>query len=235
MALPEDSSNKPTDKTGSDENGKSPFWTPGRVAITLVVGVLIVGYGITRWSSSNNVVNRTAPANRAVNQPAARTVAPLPAVVPLPAGLRETSVQTIDGGSLKLSDFANKVVVINVWATWCGPCRLEMPELVKISNDYKDRGVVVLGLATTYNERNDPQRVKDFVKAQRIPYEIIWDDGTMVAPLVQAVQGRSVIPQSFVISRDGKIVKHFSGFNVYETPQRMRQAVEDALNDKGKA
>jgi thiol-disulfide isomerase/thioredoxin len=148
-------------------------------------------------------------------------------------GLRETSVQTIDGESLKLSDYADKVVVLNIWATWCGPCRLEMPELVKISDEYKARGLVVLGIATTYNEQNDPQRVKNFVKAQSIPYKIIWDDGTLAAPLVEAVQGRSVIPQSFVISRDGRIVKYFSGFNVYQTPQLMRQAIEESLNSKG--
>jgi peroxiredoxin len=73
------------------------------------------------------------------------------------------------------------------------------------------------------------------VKTQNVPYKIIWDDGTLSAPLVQAVGGRSVIPQSFVLSRDGRIVKHFQGFNPYSTPQLMRQAIEEALNDKGKA
>ena len=230
MAVTE--SSKKTTEVSSQETEKSSFWTPGRVTITLIVGVLVVGYAISRWSSNGNVSNtRTTPAaNRPGNQPPART-APL-AVVPLPVGLRETSVQTIDGESLKLSDYADKVVVLNIWATWCGPCKLEMPELVKISNDYKARGLVVLGIATTYNEQNDPQRVKNFVKAQGIPYKIIWDDGTLAAPLVQAVQGRSVIPQSFVISRDGRIVKYFSGFNVYQTPQLMRQAIEESLNSK---
>ena len=60
------------------------------------------------------------------------------------------------------------------------------------------------------------------MRAQKVDYTIIWDDGSLAGPLVQAMQGRSVIPQSFVISRDGKIVKHFSGFNVYQTPQLMR-------------
>lgn len=228
-------SSSETPKKGSEvssaETEKSFFWTPGRVAITLIVGVLIVGYAISRWSSNGNVA-RTAPTvARPASQPPART-APL-AVVPLPVGLRETSVQTIDGESLKLSDYADKVVVLNIWATWCGPCRLEMPELVKISNEYKTRGLVVLGIATTYNEQNDPQRVKNYVKAQNVPYKIIWDDGTLAAPLVEAVQARSVIPQSFVISRDGRIVKHFSGFNIYQTPKLMREAIEDSLNNKG--
>jgi peroxiredoxin len=231
MAVPETS--KKATQVSSKEAEKSSFWTPGRVAITLIVGVLVVGYAISRWSSGGNVANTTTTANQPANPPTARTVPALAAAVALPQGLRETSVQTIDGESLKLSDYADKVIVLNIWATWCGPCRLEMPELVKISNEYKTRGLVVFGIATTYNEQNDPQRVKNFIKAQNVPYKIIWDDGTLAAPLVQAVQGRSVIPQSFVISRDGHIVKYFSGFNVYQTPQLMRQAIEESLNSKG--
>lgn len=233
MAVPQDSSTNPTEnKTPSPEKNKSSFWTPGRVSLTLVVSVLIVGYGISRWSSNSNV-NSPAPANRVANQPAARTVAPPPANVPLTQELRDTSVQTIDGNSLKLSDFANKVVVINIWATWCGPCRLEMPDLVKLNGEYKSRGVVVLGLTRPDDRGNSLQRVKDFVREQKVDYRIIWDDGDLGGALVEAMQGRSVIPQSFVISRDGKIVKHFSGFNVYQTPQLMRQAIEESLNSKG--
>jgi thiol-disulfide isomerase/thioredoxin len=149
--------------------------------------------------------------------------------------LRDTKLETLDGDSLRLSDFADKVVVLNIWATWCGPCRLEMPELVKMSNEYKSRGLVVLGLATTYNEHDDQAHVKAYIQSQNVPYKIIWDNGTLAMPLVEAVGARSVIPQSFVISRDGRIVKHFTGFNALSTPQLMRQAVEEALNDKGKA
>jgi thiol-disulfide isomerase/thioredoxin len=219
---------KSTDKSQSDS-----FWTGGRIVITVIVGGLFIWWGVSRWTASR-VPNIAKPASVTTKTAPPNVPAP-PAFVPLPEELRNTTVATLDGGSLKLSDFSNKVVVLNIWATWCGPCRMEMPELVKLSNEYKSRGLVVLGLATTYNEHNDPQRVKDYVKNQSVPYQIIWDDGTLAGPLVQAVQGRSVIPQSFVISRDGNIVKHFSGFNVYQTPQQMRQAIEEALGAKGKA
>lgn len=206
--------------------------------LTLVAFSLIGALGLSSCNSNEVATNSNPPANRPVNAPPPTDTAPSqppPAFVNLPAGLRDTTVQTLDGGSLKLADFNDKVVILNIWATWCGPCRQEMPELVKMSNEYKARGLVVLGIATTYNEQNDQAHVKEYIKAQNVPYKIIWDDGTLSAPLVQAVQGRSVIPQSFVLSRDGRIVKHFQGFNAYSTPQLMRQAIEDALNDKGKA
>ena len=202
-----------------------------------LAGLSLVGaLGLSSCNSSEVATSNT-PANRVVNtQPPTVNNAPPPAAfVTLPQGVRDTKLQTLDGDSFKLSDYNNKVLVVNIWATWCGPCRQEMPELVKMSNEYKSRGLVVLGLATTYNEQNDQQHVKDYIRTQKVPYKIIWDDGTLAAPLVQAVQGRSVIPQSFVISRDGRIVKHFQGFSALSTPQLMRQAIEGALNDKGKA
>jgi len=235
MAVPKDPSSKEADKPDENkEADKESFWTPGRVVITLVGLVLIGWWGLSSWRSRDVATNK-APANRATSVSPANNAPPPVVSVSLPQELRDTKLQTLDGESLKLSDFADKVLIVNIWATWCGPCRLEMPELVKISNEYGSRGLVVLGLATSYNERNDPAHVKEYVRTQNVPYKIIWDDGTLSAPLVQMVHAQSVIPQSFVISRDGRIVKHFQGFNPYSTPQLMRQAVEDALNDKGKA
>jgi thiol-disulfide isomerase/thioredoxin len=223
----------PTNPSPKRAGGKS-FWTPGRVVLTFIAVGLIGTLGLSSCNS-NEVANSNAPANRVTNTPPLNNAPPPSASVSLPQELRDTKLQTLDGDSLKLSDFADKVVVLNLWATWCGPCRQEMPELVKMSNEYKSRGLIVLGLATSYNEHNDQKHVKEYIQSQNVPYKIIWDDGTLAGPLVEAVQGKSVIPQSFVISRDGRIVKHFTGFSSYSTPQLMRQAIEEALNDKGKA
>ena len=234
MALSDNSSAKESEVSATEKTEvKESFWTPGRVLISLIVLGLIIAYGWSRWESKK-VATNNGPANRAATVPPAANNPP-PAFVSLPQDLRDTKLQTLDGESLKLADFADKVMIVNIWATWCGPCRLEMPELVKFDNEYRSRGLVVLGLATSYNERNDPTHVKEYVRSQNVSYKIIWDDGTLAGPLVQMVGAQSVIPQSFVISRDGRIVKHFQGFNPYLTPQLMRQAIEEALNDKGKA
>lgn len=231
-----------SDKSSRKEADKR-FWTTGRIAITLIGLGFLSALSFSSCNSSDESgkqpVSSASPSGAnnpaKVAPPTVASNAPAAAFVSLPDGVRDAKLQTLEGESLKLSDYTNKVVVVNIWATWCGPCRQEMPELVKISNEYKSRGVIVLGLATTYNEQNDAKHVREYIKAQNVPYKIIWDDGTLAGPLVQAVQGRSVIPQSFVISRDGRIVKHFQGFSAYSTPQLMRQAVEEALNNNGKA
>jgi thiol-disulfide isomerase/thioredoxin len=219
----------------NEGSAKKGFWTAPRVVLTLVAVGLLSALGLSSCNSSD--VSNNAPANRVTTAPptnAPPSNAPPAAFVSLPQNLRETKLQTLDGGSMRLSDFSDKVLIVNIWATWCGPCRQEMPELVKISNEYKSRGLVVLGLATAYRE--DKAQVNEFVRSEKIPYKVIFDEGSLLeGPLVQLVQAQSVIPQSFVISRDGRIVKHFTGFRPYADPQLMRMAVEDALNDKGKA
>lgn len=210
-----------------------------RTILILIAAAVLGSLGFTSCSSEPSNQSGAASSTPAAGSPRAQTGAP-PRTVPagpveLSKEIRDTTVKTLDGGSVKLSDYDNKVLVVNLWATWCGPCRQEMPELVRMSSEYKSRGLVVLGVATDYNERRGQDFVKEFVKDNKINYKILWDDGTLAGPLVQSVNGRGVIPQSFIISRDGKIVKHFSGFNALSTPALMRQAVEDALNEKGKA
>lgn len=209
-------------------------WPALALFMIFAPAILLSGCNSTDPNGNGASVASSSPA---INpNPARSTTRVVPTgPVALSPEIRDTTVKTLDGGSLKLSDYDNKVVVVNLWATWCGPCRQEMPDLVKLNQEYKSRGLVVLGLATTYNERDDQEHVKQFVKSQNVDYKILWDDGALAGPLVQAMNGRSVIPQSFVISRDGRILKHFSGFNPFSTPTLMRQAVEEALNDKSKA
>jgi thiol-disulfide isomerase/thioredoxin len=230
-----------SDSSKESNRTKKGFWTAARVVLTIAVLGLLSALGLSSCNSNEKNkgggagVASSTNGSSASNPPATTKVAPPPpaAPVPLPNGLRDAQLKTIDGQSLKLSDYADKVVVVNIWATWCGPCRIEMPDLVKLNQEYKSQGLVILGLATTQNEQNDPERVKTFVRSQNVDYKIVWDDGSFAGPLVQSVNGHGVIPQSFVISRDGRIVKHFEGFSQYSTPTLMRQAVAQALSEKG--
>jgi thiol-disulfide isomerase/thioredoxin len=221
------------------------FWTAQRLTTTFIVLSLLATVGISSCTTSNTNTTVTSANTPATNAPVkappatnpnapANNAAPPAAVrsIPLPASLLETPLTTIDGKSLKFSDYNGKVVVINLWASWCGPCRVETPELIQMSKDFKSQGVEFVGLTT---KGNDPEiePIKEFVAEQQVPYKTVWDDGRFAGPLTQAVRARAVIPQSFVLLRDGSIYKHFEGFNQIETPKKLREAIEQALNYKG--
>jgi peroxiredoxin len=117
-------------------------------------------------------------------------------------------------------------MVVNLWATWCGPCRLEIPELVKLHKEFHSRGVEIVGLSTE-NPDASAEKVRKFIQDFQIDYRIGWAPAEVGAPLMQ---GHEAIPQSYVISRDGWILKHFVGFSPANTPAQLRQAIEEALN-----
>src|SRR2546430_2392160 len=163
-----------SDSSKKSNQTKISCWTPGRAVLTIAVLGLLIALGVESCNSNdktNKGVASTNGTSNASKPPAATNPAPAPvAPVPLSQELRDTKVQTLNGQSLKLADYADKVVVVNIWATWCGPCQLEMPELIKMNNEYKSQGLVVLGLATSYNERQGQGYVKDFIRAKGINY-----------------------------------------------------------------
>ncbi|MGH9959884.1 MAG: redoxin family protein [Pyrinomonadaceae bacterium] len=143
----------------------------------------------------------------------------------MPAEVTKANLETLDGASLQLSSRAGKVVGLDLWATWCGPCRKEIPHLVQLSKDYKDRDVEVIGL-TTENPAEAAKKVRDFRDEFKIDYTLGW--ARDVAP--HLMQGNTSIPQKFVITRDGRLMKRLIGFNTQTGPAQLREAVEQALN-----
>lgn len=211
---------------------KKVFWTPSRVAQTFGVLALVAAFMLPACQS--DAVRSQPDSSAAPNKPAASskpaTTAPPAPRPPLPASVLNTELKDIQGKSFKLSDYAGKVVIVNIWATWCGPCRKEIPDLIRVSNDYKSRGVEVIGM-TNEDPVEDEAVVKDFVAAQNIPYRIAWGNQGFELGLMQG-NVKNVVPQSFVITGDGRVVGHLTGFNESTTPQRLRQAIELALNSK---
>ncbi|MCI0524237.1 MAG: TlpA family protein disulfide reductase [Acidobacteria bacterium] len=149
-----------------------------------------------------------------------------PALRELPASLIQANLSLLDGKKKKLADYAGKVLVVNLWATWCGPCRQEMPHLIRIAKEYKSKGVEILGL-TTEDPVDDAEVVKDFSRQFKINYPIGWADEQVRSGLTQ---GRGVIPQTFIIGRDGKIRKHFVGFSAPISVPQMKAALDEAVS-----
>jgi len=103
----------------------------------------------------------------------------------------------LEGESWHLQELHGKVVLVNFWATWCPPCRKEMPDLQALFDKYKGQGLIVLSISD-----EEASKVTPFIKQQNITYPVILDPGGKVHNLYQ-VEG---IPKSFVYNRDGQLV-----------------------------
>ena len=78
-------------------------------------------------------------------------------------------LKDMDGKDVALSSFAGRPIVINLWATWCGPCRLEMPQLVDLYTTHKDRGLVILGISID----DTPEKIRAFGEEFKVPYPLL--------------------------------------------------------------
>ena len=119
------------------------------------------------------------------------------------------TLSDLAGKPLKLSSLRGKVVLLDFWATWCGPCRIEMPRVQKFHDEFKDKGLVVLGI----NDGEIASRVEPFLKKNGYSFRILLDHDQSVAARYQ-VTG---IPSLFVIDRNGVISSHFIGLRDEET------------------
>ena len=139
---------------------------------------------------------------------------------------------TIDRQELKLADYGGKILVINLFAPWCDPCRLNLKALNKLERRYKKRGVELFALVTS---QNDPHidSVRDFARLMKIKCPVIWDDVGFSESLVKIVQRPGILPQTFVVDKDHRIVKHFIGFNKSKTGALMRQSLEELRKPNG--
>ena len=193
------------------------FWTPLRLASTVIVLGLLAAFGVSSCNS-----NDPAPSNSS-NRPTARVNRGL---TTLPRQVLDAENKAASGSApIKLSDYSGKVLVINLWATWCGPCRMETPALVQLHKEYQSRGVEMIALSTEDPDAS-AQTVMAFMRQYEVNYQVGWVNHEVAQILMQ---GRTSIPQSFVIGRDGRIVDRLVGFDPNSTPAKLKKALDEAL------
>ncbi|MFF3711796.1 TlpA family protein disulfide reductase [Streptomyces phaeochromogenes] len=115
----------------------------------------------------------------------------------------ELSGKTIDGKQLDVADYQGKIVVLNVWGSWCGPCRLEAKNFVKVSEDLKDQGVQFVGI-NTRDTSTSPAIA--FEKAHGVTYPSLYDPtGKLMLRFKKGTLNPQTIPSTLVLDRDGKV------------------------------
>ena len=160
------------------------------IALALIVGALL----------NFNFLRREEP------QPLLRLDTPQANPSPLDEGL-DFSAPGLDGKQIDLSHYRGHPVIVDFWATWCGPCRKQIPELVALYQKYnKSRGLVIIGVSCDLIQGDGLRAVAPFVKEFRINYPIALADGRLVDNM-----GVEAIPTTLFLGPDGKMVSRIVG------------------------
>ncbi len=113
-------------------------------------------------------------------------------------------LKDVNGKDVRLSDFRGKIVILNFWATWCGPCRKEMPDFIELQNQYAKDGLQFVGIAL---DQEGAAKVKPFVEKNKIGYPILIGNND----IADKYGGMNAIPVTFLIDRKGMIRGHYIG------------------------
>lgn len=149
----------------------------------------------------------------------------------VPEGLLNHELKALDKGTFKLADFTGKVIVVNLWATWCGPCRAEVPDYEKVRREFAGKPVEFIGL-TTEDPRVATDKVKQFVRDFNFGFRVGWADREAARALMN---GQRIIPQTIVLSSDGRVVGHWNGYSRGQSRDRLKQTIEHALSESTSA
>jgi peroxiredoxin len=165
------------------------------IVVAMVVALMLVfGFKMTRRGSQGSEFAGT---------PAKNGLAP------------DFALQSIDGKTVRLSDLRGKPVVLNFWATWCAPCKIEMPWFVELQKKYESAGVQFLGVAMDDASTKD---IAEFAQSMNVNYPILIGKEAVG----DAYGGVQFLPETFYIGRDGKIVDKAFGL-------KGRGEIEDAI------
>lgn len=170
---------------------------PRRRTLAVVLALCLVGIGLDVVSGgplSSAVVrmadDRLSSADTTPTYPSydAATAARAP----------DVQLETLDGDTVRLSDYRGQVVVLNFWATWCPPCRREIPDLMRLQDRFGSRGLRVIGVSV---DREGEAVVQRYVDEVGVDYTIGIDDGSMA----RAFGGVPALPTTYIIGRGGRI------------------------------
>jgi thiol-disulfide isomerase/thioredoxin len=204
MPTPEDPN--PANPMPEDPHATPPPDPGGRNPLALVVvavvaaGMLYFGFHMSRRSGP------TRPLGIAYASPAP-----------------DFTLESLEGRNMRLSDFRGKAVLLNFWATWCSPCKIEMPWFIELQNEYASQGLQIVGVAMDDSSREDIAKF-----AMGVNYPVLIGKEAVG----DAYGGVPALPESFFIGRDGKIVDKIIGLR---GKGDIEDAIRKALNTRAAA
>ena len=117
------------------------------------------------------------------------------------------TLQALNDSSYTLSKMDGKVVLINFWATWCGPCRMEIPEFNELHKSYHKKGFEILGISVSDNKK----QLKNFVKSFAVDYPLLYGSARDMNNIMKDYGGVYAVPSSFLIGKEGSIIWSYPG------------------------
>jgi len=156
-----------------------------------------------------NTANTAKPSNTADTAATTDKSSEYP---PLASGLADSEFELLDGTKFKVSDRKGKVLLLNIWGTWCQPCRAEMPHLVALQNKYGAQGFEVIGLNIGDGEGTPEtiEEIKAFATSMKLNYTLARSPNAATAQFYKITK-QQVVPQTLVVDRDGRLRGVFIG------------------------
>lgn len=187
------------------------------LAVNTVVFLLLA---IT-FSACSEPAAESNTASNAVNSVEQGSASKYPA---LPEKIAQAELQSLDRTNVKVADRKGKVLLLNLWATWCGFCRQEMPILVKMQTTHRDAGFEVIGVNVD-DEAID--KVNEFAQEMKLNYSLVWADEGITREFFKLSKFQG-IPQSFLIDREGNLRGVFTGADP-KNHKKMENLVADLV------
>lgn len=206
--------------------GFSKYFKAQATAVIIAALSLLFTSGCANTPKPLAETSSSRSSNTPSGKSAPRSSYPMPPTTPS-ASVSEYGFTLLDGSRMKLADYSGKVLVLDFWATYCPPCREEIPQLIELQRRFGPQGLNIVGLNVGGPE--DRPKVAEFVRSYRIQYTLGYPDPELVN---YYLKDNDAIPQTIVFDRKGRLVKHFIGYDS-TMPAELEQAITEALAETG--
>jgi thiol-disulfide isomerase/thioredoxin len=212
-------------KSDQSEEKEPAFWTTRRIITTTIAILLLLSGGYVIFTSLKK--DQSKISSQGDN---ARTGSP----IPLQKSGKNLSdypdfeFQSLAGTTFRLSQYKGKVIILDFWATWCIPCRKEIPQLVRIYDQNRDKGLVVIGLHVDDQGQTTTSDIFTFTEEYKIEYITGWASDEVFTSFLKE---EDAIPQTLVFDRDGDLILHLVGYGAGDTT-RLDAIVTSAINQQ---